>query len=716
MANPGTINASNFFGGDKVEQYRQELVADGRIPGTKQNATPEERKEGLKLYRKNKIEFKTFVENVLKKKSAGGGGLGGPDGTGGGGLRPTRALLPGTRTGAIVKYKPLISEEDLKEPSKTEVSKEQVEQGFDDILDKIDDLLKEVRDTTKFEKAVADKDRKEKEKKKREEKETRLEGLKKVLAGPAQKILAPIKSIFQEIMDAIGQILFAKVGMKLIDWYSDEDNQEKLHRVIKFFREHWLLIVGGLLLFGTRLNGLVMFFLRLGLKYVPKLIGLVAKMLAAAGKLALKLGGGALKMLGKAAPIARAALVSPAAKVIGLGAAAAGAAVLANEVTGQRKAASVQAGNADRARRGKGAGVQGTDTGMDKTSSPGNIPTGTTGMLQGVRGGGLINSGNRTAGPLVTFNPTFAFSSGGAPLGTDTIPAMLSPGEFVMSKGAVQKFGTDTFASMNAAGGGTNKPKLLRGTLYAKGGGVVNPFPEGSYKGQSGQKFGDTRSYGGHVGIDITENPPYKSDAKRPIYAATNGKILSERYQKSGYTSGLMIDHGDGYQTRYLHMTPMRNIGDTVQSGQQIGKLLDLGNQTHLHLEFYQGSKLLNPTNFFLSATKGTYTPGGEVPADIASKGEGVSVSPVSSEISQSQEQNINPIQYMADTYKLYQEVFGTTPSDMQKVNPVIGVPSPQVASATPNSGISNDIPRLGSIDPNNRSTIGMKAMYSIVQ
>ena len=192
-----------------------------------------------------------------------------------------------------------------------------------------------------------------------------------------------------------------------------------------------------------------MFFLRLGLKYVPKLIGLVGRMLAAAGKLALKLGGGALKMLGKAAPIARAALVSPAAKVIGLGAAVAGTALLANEVTGQRKAASVQAGNADRARRGKGAGVQGTDTGMDKTSSPGNIPTGTTGMLQGVRGGGLINSGNRTAGPLVTFNPTFAFSSGGAPLGTDTIPAMLSPGEFVMSKYAVKNFGVDNMKAVN---------------------------------------------------------------------------------------------------------------------------------------------------------------------------------------------------------------------------------------------------------------------------
>lgn len=717
MANPGTINATNFFGADKVEQYRQELVADGKIPGTKQNATPEERKEGLRLYRKNKIEFKTFVDNVLKKKSAAGGGsgLGGPDSGGGGGLRPTRALLPGTRTAPLVKYRPTVSKEELKTPSTSkEVTSQQVESGFDDILDKIDDLLKEVRDTSKFERAVADKDRKEKEKDKREQREIRLEGIKNILAGPAQKILAPIKNVFQEIMDAIGKILFAKVGIKLIDWYSDEGNQEKLHRVIKFFREHWLLIVGGLLLFGTRLNGLVMFFLRLGLKYVPKLIGLVAKMLAAAGKLALKMGGGALKLLGKAggkvAPIARAALVSPAAKVIGLGAAAAGTAVLANEVTGQRKAASAQAGNAARARRGQGLGVQGVGGVGDMG------PTPSTGSLQGVRGGGLINSGNRTAGPLVSFNPTFAFSNGGASFGTDTIPAMLSPGEFVMSKGAVQKFGIDTLASMNAAGGGTNKPKLLRGTLYAKGGGVVNPFPEGSYKGQSGQKFGDARSYGGHVGIDITENPPYKSDAKRPIYAATNGKILSERYQKSGYTSGLMIDHGDGYQTRYLHMTPMRNIGDTVQAGQQIGKLLDLGDQTHLHLELYQGSKLLNPTNFFMSATKGTYTPGGAVPADIASKGEGVSVSPVSSEISQSQEQNIDPIKYMADTYKLYQEVFGTTPSDMQKVNPAIGVPSPQVASATPNSGISNDIPRLGSIDPNNRSTIGMKAMYNIVQ
>ena len=41
---------------------------------------------------------------------------------------------------------------------------------------------------------------------------------------------------------------------------------------------------------------------------------------------------------------------------------------------------------------------------------------------------------------------------------TDTVPAMLTPGEFVMSKGAVQKYGANTMESMNAAAGGTNKP------------------------------------------------------------------------------------------------------------------------------------------------------------------------------------------------------------------------------------------------------------------
>lgn len=726
MANPGTINASNFFGEDRVEQYRQELVADGKIPGTKENATPEERKEGLKLYRKNKVQFKTFVENVLKKKASAGGGFDG-------GMRPTRALLPGTKTGAIVKYKPPIVKEDLKEPSKTEVSKEQVEQGFDDILDKIDDLLKEVRDTTKFEKAVADKDRKEKEKKKREEKETRLEGLKKVLAGPAQKILAPIKNIFQEIMDAIGKILFAKVGVKLIDWYSNPENAEKLHKVIRFFREHWLLIVGGLLLFGTRLNGIVMFLLKLGFKFIPKLLKLTFDIMKAAGKLALRMGKGALGLLGKAAPLARAAIATPAAKIIAVGAGIGGAAVLANEVTGQRKGASVQAGNAARARRGEGLGVQGTDTGIDKTPSPGSMgPVPTTGMLQGVRGGGLINSGNRTAGPLVTFNPTFAFSSGGAPLGTDTIPAMLSPGEFVMSKGAVQKFGTDTFAAMNAAGGGTNRPKLLGGTLYAQGGGYaggkIKYFSSnggGNMILQPGKSYTYSQLRPHHSGSSSRRTDGYPRD-----YTVLHGTNLQSspnadipvpldsevifKGNAGGYGNTVIVKNTTGrmlfgHLSRYGNV----NVGSKIKAGTIVGTQGKTGGDyvDHLHID----AEPAGHEAFVNFITSGKPTFGS---TSSAGDQETYGVDSVSdaqaNAASQQVEQITNPIQYMQDTFKLYQEVFGTTPSDMQKVTATIGVPSPQ-QSATPNPGVSNDIPKLGSIDPNNRSIIGMKAMHNIV-
>ena len=61
-------------------------------------------------------------------------------------------------------------------------------------------------------------------------------------------------------------------------------------------------------------------------------------------------------------------------------------------------------------------------------------------------------------------------SGGGfAPKGTDIVPAMLTPGEFVMSRGAVDAFGSDFMKSINAAGGGTNQPT----TSYFSAGGLV---------------------------------------------------------------------------------------------------------------------------------------------------------------------------------------------------------------------------------------------------
>ena len=49
------------------------------------------------------------------------------------------------------------------------------------------------------------------------------------------------------------------------------------------------------------------------------------------------------------------------------------------------------------------------------------------------------------------------FDEGGE---VDSVPAMLTPGEFVVTKNAVQKVGVDTLKGLNASVGDTNKPKL----------------------------------------------------------------------------------------------------------------------------------------------------------------------------------------------------------------------------------------------------------------
>ena len=63
----------------------------------------------------------------------------------------------------------------------------------------------------------------------------------------------------------------------------------------------------------------------------------------------------------------------------------------------------------------------------------------------------------------------------------DTVPAMLTPGEFVMSKGAVDQIGVDKLKDMNAAGGGTNQPKLMK---FAGGGMVPGIDPPSKGKGK----------------------------------------------------------------------------------------------------------------------------------------------------------------------------------------------------------------------------------------
>jgi len=144
-----------------------------------------------------------------------------------------------------------------------------------------------------------------------------------------------------------------------------------------------------------------------------------------------------------------------------------------------------------------------------------------------------------------------------------------------------------------------------------------NPLPKGSFKGGPGQVFGAPRDDDGdgirdrdHAGIDITEsNYDPKSDPRIPVVAVRGGVVIGDKYLAgSEYMSGLMIRQDDGYDARYLHMTPFLKPGDKVSAGQTIGRLVSLGKgggNTHLHFELYKDGKLLNPTNYIKEIQSG---------------------------------------------------------------------------------------------------------------
>jgi hypothetical protein len=105
---------------------------------------------------------------------------------------------------------------------------------------------------------------------------------------------------------------------------------------------------------------------------------------------------------------------------------------------------------------------------------------GMTPKTKGFSGGGIVPAPYPVHNVLGTGhnvlniapNNIMGYNKGGKVPGSgnkDTVPAMLTPGEFVMSKGAVDQIGVDNLKEMNAAGGGTNQPKLMK---FAGGGSV----------------------------------------------------------------------------------------------------------------------------------------------------------------------------------------------------------------------------------------------------
>ena len=109
--------------------------------------------------------------------------------------------------------------------------------------------------------------------------------------------------------------------------------------------------------------------------------------------------------------------------------------------------------------------------------------------------------------------------------------------------------------------------------------------------------FGGRR---GHWAVDIADV------SKPPIKAAADGTVVkSQCGWNSGYGCVIVLDHGDGFQTLYAHLSELDvTVGGVVKQGWKIGTMGNTGRVygktgIHLHFEVVDNGRKKNPLAYY---------------------------------------------------------------------------------------------------------------------
>ena len=108
-----------------------------------------------------------------------------------------------------------------------------------------------------------------------------------------------------------------------------------------------------------------------------------------------------------------------------------------------------------------------------------------------------------------------------------------------------------------------------------------------------------------HLAIDLAAN------LGDNIYAADGGVIVYQGWNSYGYGNMIMIDHGDGFQTLYAHLSAFFvSCGEAVNKGQVIGAAGATGNASgpHLHFEVRTTTTVIDPWNVLPPSSPAPWT------------------------------------------------------------------------------------------------------------
>jgi len=103
-----------------------------------------------------------------------------------------------------------------------------------------------------------------------------------------------------------------------------------------------------------------------------------------------------------------------------------------------------------------------------------------------------------------------------------------------------------------------------------------------------------------HPGIDLA------APLGTPVYATADGVVDRSEWNDGGYGNLVEIDHGQGIQTRYGHLSQrIAQAGQHVHRGDLIGLMGSTGRSTgsHLHYEVRIDGRAVNPVPFLQASS-----------------------------------------------------------------------------------------------------------------
>ena len=298
-----------------------------------------------------------------------------------------------------------------------------------DIASTMSGIVTTLQDQNKLDVRAAADQRKDDEKKKRSLKESAIEGVKGTIKKAADAVTKPFISLWDQVIGFITTIFTGRIAIKLWEWFSDPANTEKVTSIFRFLKDWWPAIVAGLIAFASPLLG-----------PVGVIAGITALVIWGVSKIQ-----DAIK------------------SIFGFG-----KAIDSELKSGSKQNEKDMLAAGDNANKGMEDQIKKGQQGQPEVSPKQTDSKASEGQNFN-KGGQVPGKGDK-----------------------DTVPAMLTPGEFVMSKGAVNKFGAGTLAGMNAAGGGSNSATMNgEGLMGFRGGGVVpgddeEKKPQGLMRGLAG--------------------------------------------------------------------------------------------------------------------------------------------------------------------------------------------------------------------------------------